>query len=396
MARRVTAKWLILLVVAAALSSIPVACGASSKQSAPAHQETFKDSTGEAPASGDIKTVTVSNDALGVLTFQVAFAKLKVKPRLRDRETLGPVSAVSTSSISVLENVTCAVPATAAAQVRNVKVGDHVGIRCELINGRWTLVSGNESTVVVYLDTDRHRATGARAHFGAEYALIVSSFRREEEKQGGGLHFEYSLRRWGGTRFTEFFSGKTSSGVGQLAFDLVLDSYLLGRGPKGFVLTVATKYGSQPSIQQVGSTWPVPIEVGRLRTVDQAPDPGQPPWRFDTKVKPVQVSVTGFTTKPKTPKAGQTISATTSVEASAAGYFAGALDGSCDVTVDGKLPFELGQGMNLIGEEDSTKAKAECEWPVPHDGVGKLFKGVVKLSFRGKSLTRSFSARINR
>jgi hypothetical protein len=66
----------------------------------------------------------------------------------------------------------------------------------------------------------------------------------------------------------------------------------------------------------------------------------------------------------------------------------------CDATVDGK-PLTIGHGIDMVGEL-STKAKAECRWDVPHDGAGKVFRGSVKLRFKGKPLTRSFAARITR
>jgi hypothetical protein len=51
----------------------------------------------------------------------------------------GAVSAVSATSISVA-GLTCAVPASFAAQIATVKVGDRLEIRCELAAGANTLV----------------------------------------------------------------------------------------------------------------------------------------------------------------------------------------------------------------------------------------------------------------
>ena len=57
----------------------------------------------------------------------------------------GSVSAVSSASISVA-GLTCDVPASFAAQIADVKVGDRLEIRCTLLSGKNTLVriSGNK------------------------------------------------------------------------------------------------------------------------------------------------------------------------------------------------------------------------------------------------------------
>ena len=53
-------------------------------------------------------------------------------------EAQGAVSAVSSTSITVA-GLTCAVPASLAAQIANVKLGDRVAIRCDVANGTATL-----------------------------------------------------------------------------------------------------------------------------------------------------------------------------------------------------------------------------------------------------------------
>ena len=60
------------------------------------------------------------------------------KTKSEHSEAVGTVSAVSSTSITVA-GVTCTVPASLATKVADVKVGDRVAIRCDVVNGVSTL-----------------------------------------------------------------------------------------------------------------------------------------------------------------------------------------------------------------------------------------------------------------
>jgi hypothetical protein len=270
------------------------------------------DSTVGGLASADVATVVVSNDDLGVLTFQVVLA-------------------------------------------------------AQLPQGL---------TVAVYIDSDRNPRTGAPTLFGANYALVFSNLREEF----GLLLFDASLGRWDGTSFRSVFQKVEPLVNRVLTYSFHSDD--LGR-PSGFNFVVTT--ASQGMV-----------------SLDRAPDPGQAPWGFNMKVRPVRLSVARFTTKPQTPRAGREFLASMRFTASAVVDLFGAVEGvSCKARVAGKPlvegPWGVSQYVEIrVGHPND--AGAECGWRIPPRTSGKLFRGSVTATFRGsrKSLTRSFSARITR
>ncbi len=86
-------------------------------------------SSGKIGASGTGAGLELSNGAC---------EPTKAKKGKQEAEARGSISAVSTTSITV-GGVTCAVPASLAAKLAGLHMGDRVSIHCQLVNGTLTL-----------------------------------------------------------------------------------------------------------------------------------------------------------------------------------------------------------------------------------------------------------------
>ena len=258
-----------------------------------------EDATGDAPFSADINSVRLSDTSAGFLTFQIGLAS---RPSSPDR------------------------------------------------------------AIVVYLDTDRNKATGGGVGtIGAEYALYADSLNESDP-------------------YVDFrqFKGKTDAEVG---FDYVEEATVHGgvlrvringfrRFAPGFNLAVAT----------LG-------EKGRL---DQAPDSGLWSYQMRRQVKPVLSVVGGVETTPSKPRAGHRFAASIRLKGSPG------VDVSNDA-YDFACPGTFGLGRFDLSNDrfDDSKATMLCIWRIPPGTSGRMFRGSLNIRFPDQKLSRSISARIS-
>jgi hypothetical protein len=222
------------------------------------------------------------------------------------------------------------------------------------------------SPLVVYIDSDRNAATGDPARVGADYfvqpgyASDLSSFR---------------VGRWDGTQFKDFSFSVENPEPSGVVQTFSFDSYYLGR-TTGFNFFVTTEIGDGASI------------------LDRAPDVGQPAWSFDMKVTPVRISVARLTTRPKHPRAGHTFAASLLIKASARVDLGRILNPSCKARAGTKPLSPTQRFPEWVVFPDKGTSTVKCTWRIPPRAGGQLLRGSVAVSFHGRRLARSFSAKI--
>jgi hypothetical protein len=298
--------WVLLFVIAA-FGVLPSGSQESAKQLlAPQrpHENVarFHDPTGDAPASADIAAVSVSSNARGFVTFKVMYA------------------------------------------------------------GRLS----EETTTVVYLDSDRKVATGARTPTGADYAIVVWGV------SASGNSF--SLRRWNGRGFKEFYSSPPDVSLAGRILTFAFETSDLGKTREGRFVVVTKKASA--------------------RIVDSAPDAGLTPWTVHlVQKKPVELLAPALTTRPAVPTAGATLVASIRVEVKAAIDLLVRLDvPSCKASVAGEPLAPL--RSSLVKLRGSSTVTARCTWRVPRGTSGELLRASVTVALGNRSLTRSLSSRI--
>jgi hypothetical protein len=287
----------ILLVLTAACTVTSTGCGGSGEeQSVALHRGALVlDAKGDAPARADIESVRVSDRSGGALRFQVGLAG---QP-------------------------------------------------------------GADTKVVVFLDTDKKKATGG-GDIGADYALAASDLNEFDP--------EISLLHWDGETFVEAdldHSWESTVDGGVLTVDLGrVESFA-----PGFDLAVGTG-----------------DEDGKL---DQAPDSGLWSYRMLRQVKPTVSMVGPIDTTPRTPRAGHRFAASIQLRGSAG------VDVTND-TDDFTCPSTAGRGFNeTISDPDApSTATARCTWRIPPGTGGRAFRGSLNIGFRGKTLRQSVSETI--
>jgi hypothetical protein len=220
-------------------------------------------------------------------------------------------------------------------------------------------------TARTYLDTDMNTATGASDHFGADYQAVISDL-----SEGGSA---FSLRRWNGKTFKEFFSQAPDVTLSGGVLTFAFASSDLGK-PSDLRFTLSTQRRSAV-------------------TLDRAPNAGQTPWSFHIKTAPVRLSILGFKMTPK-PQEGHKLVASMTVKPSTpiAGLASRLVGPVCVATVAGRSLSERSSSLNET--EGSPRVAAVCVWRIPQGTSGKLFRASVKVSFRGKAKMRSASAKI--
>jgi hypothetical protein len=213
----------------------------------------------------------------------------------------------------------------------------------------------------VYIDSDRNPATGNPALAGADYAVVL--FDLSEVSQS------FSLRRWSGQDFKEFFSSPPDVNLQGVVLTFGFDSFDLDK-TTGFNFVVETS--------------------DENAALDRAPDAPQSPWSFELKVDPVQVTASRLTTKPEHPKAGRTFTASLPINASAPVNLGLVLIPSCTARAGTKRLPERNTEIDVF----ASRATLKCHWLVPRRTGGKILRGSVAVTFHGRRLTRSFSAKI--
>src|SRR6266508_405949 len=219
--RAMLTGWVLLFVIAA-FGVLPSGSQESSKhllapQRPQGNVARFHDPTVDAPASADIAAVSVSSTARGFVTFKVMYA------------------------------------------------------------GRLS----EETTTVVYLDSDRKVATGARTPVpGADYAIGVWGV----SASGNSV----SLRRWNGRGFKEFYSSPPDVSLAGRVLTFSFETSDLGKTREGRFVVVTEKASA--------------------RIVDSAPDAGLTRWTVHLVQKqPVELLAPALTTRPTIPTAGATL-----------------------------------------------------------------------------------------
>lgn len=266
---------------------------------------TFRDRTGDAPASADVSTVSVSSDRRGFVTFKIMYVR-----RL-----------------------------------------------------------SSEATTVVYIDSDHNGATGARARFGADYAVVVWGVSVSADESASS----FSLRRWNGRAFKEVSSKPPEVGSTGRILTFSFDTSDLGKTRGGrFVVT----------------------EGLSGHVVDSAPDAGRIPWGLHLLPrKVVRLEAARLATKPSVPVAGDPFVASMQVGIDAPIDLLTMLDvPSCEATVAGRRLAPL--RSSLLKARGDFHVTARCSWRVPPGASGELLRASVAVTFEGRKLTRSFSSRI--
>jgi hypothetical protein len=259
---------------------------------------TFRDPIGDAPGSADVTAVSVSSDVRGFVTFKVTYAK--------------------------------------------------------------TLSSG--ATTVVYLDSDRNAATGSRARFGADYAVVVWGV--------SAAGWSFSLRRWNGRRFKELRSKSPDVSLNGQVLTFSFDTSDLGK-TRGGRFAVTERWSG--------------------RIVDSAPDAGSAPWSFHLVKK--ELSAGRLVIRPSEPVAGHMIVAELKIKTIPGIDLLARLDvPSCKARVARRplVPIR----SSLLKAKGAAEVRARCVWRIPRRTRGELFTASVDVAYGARPLRRSVSSRI--
>jgi hypothetical protein len=214
--------------------------------------------------------------------------------------------------------------------------------------------------VVVLLDSDSDKETGGGG-MGADYALAASGLNESDPL--------VDLLQWDGKKFAEAdlsYSWESSVDGGVLTVDLGgVESFA-----PGFNLGVGTA-----------------DENGKK--LDQAPDAGVWSYRMLRQVKPALSVVGRVKTTPRRPRAGHRFAASIGLRGSTG------VDVSKD-TDDFTCPSTVGEGFNVLSSDPDapSTATAVCRWRIPPGTIGRTFRGSLNIGFRGKTLSRTVSAKI--
>jgi hypothetical protein len=117
---------------------------------------------------------------------------------------------------------------------------------------------------------------------------------------------------------------------------------------------------------------------------DLAPDQGHGFFSYQVLTKLV-LSVTGFTTSPKPPKAGRTFSVSLAATENDTKGPVGAGTVTCPATLAGKRAVAV---RHVVANGIAT-----CVWRIPKTAKGRIMRGSITLTLRGAHVTRPFAAR---
>jgi hypothetical protein len=220
--------------------------------------------------------------------------------------------------------------------------------------------------LLIYLDTDNNRATGDPKSYGADYAI---------ELDPGFVN----LFQWQGSDYNNapvqapslvYSYGPTGATIKIKAADL--------GGAKLLNFAVATfsglvvDSGGNPDFSNLG--------------FDFAPDPGHGMFAYEVKTTLI-LSITSFTTTPKTVKAGGTLTATAGVtENDTNGPLQNGF-ASCSAKAAGKAL--------VVASSSVVNGVATCTWKVPKTAKGKTVAATLTVVDNGAKASRSFSAKVH-
>jgi len=297
-----------LLAIALAVVALPAVAfaalpsGKASPSVAAANSATFTDSTGEDPSAPDITTIVVSNDDAGILSF-----KINISNRPQLTQDMG---------------------------------------------------------MLLFVDTDNNRATGAPDLAGVDYAMQL-------------LRNEINLFKWDGTTFTRRFgdpSAVTLSFTYQGGIGVRISAAELGNTSKfNFIVEASSGIAFDPATGAPDFT---------NAKSDFAPGGGAGLYPYTVKIVKPTLIVRTFTT---TPAGGPVAGKPFTMRLLSARSDTGA------VIQNGRVACVGRAGTVPLRAQTSrvTSAGAVCTWLIPKGAKGMTFRGSVTVSFEGLNASKS-------
>ena len=239
--------------------------------------------------------------------------------------------------------------------IHNVRVGH------DALDGRlvvWVQVANRPDGLLVgeililFLDTDQNAATGDVD--GADYSLLVG--------QAG-----VGAVRWSGSGWVAATAASLQARLVKSALSYrvsVAPSDLGGFGGFNFFL--------------VGFD-----ETGFAESTDLAPNQGT--WSYAAAPAALELSTTGFVLAPAAPVAGKSMSATVRL----------IRRDTFDPVTSGSVRCTLRVGTRTVAARSSGFARgaAVCRWTVPSLAKGRRATGTVAVTYRGATVTKTFTLR---
>jgi hypothetical protein len=222
---------------------------------------------------------------------------------------------------------------------------------------------GPETAVVVLLDTDSNTATGGgRPRIGADYAIAASELSEDSQS--------VDLLHWTGKKL-----------------DYANSNYSANSRLDGGVLTFGAR-----SESFTGDTFKFAVatldENGGL---DVAPDRGHTwTYRGPKHAKPARLAIVAFSVSPRRPRAGHRVAASVRLKGSPGMDVSNDIDDfTCNSTAE---PVTNDYSNDA---DDPSSATVRCVWRIPPGTSGTMFRGALNIVFRGKTLSKIFSARVS-
>jgi hypothetical protein len=216
--------------------------------------------------------------------------------------------------------------------------------------------------LLMFLDTDNNAATGDPDSLGADYAIQL---------EAGAV----GLFQWNGSDYVTAPSQTSLTySYATTGATIHISAADLGRAK---LLRFATIAISGIVVDAAGNPDFTNIHG------DSAPDSGHGLFSYQVLTKLV-LTVTGFTTSPKPPKAGKTFSVSlAATENDTKGPVASGIV-TCPATLAGKRAVALRRVV--------ANGIATCVWRIPKTAKGRIMRGSITLTVQGAHVTRPFAA----
>jgi hypothetical protein len=222
----------------------------------------------------------------------------------------------------------------------------------------------DDMVILIFLDTDQNTATGDPQSFGADYALQLVT---------GSV----DLFHWSGSDYTSTPAPSLTYQYDATGATININGTDLGN-TKGFNFVVIAISGF--TVDANGN----PDSTNAHS--DVSPDPGHGTFSYQVLIK-VSLSLVGFTTSPKPPKAGRPFSV--GLAANESDTQSAVQQGT--VTCVAKI---AGRRVTLRASK-IVNGVAVCVWSVPKNAKGKRITGSITLATQGATLSKSFSQKIS-
>ena len=221
---------------------------------------------------------------------------------------------------------------------------------------------------VLFVDSDANPATGDPDTLGADY--VVQLFLGE-----------VGLFKWDGTDFTRRPGDPAATTLNYSwngGVTIRISAAELGNSKRlNFAVVVVAGLVIDDVTGNVDDT---------NATRDVAPASGSGFWRYDVKIAPARVVFKSLKTAPASPKAGGKFTVSMAATRSDTG----------ETIKNGRVSCTAKAGTRTIRPSSArfVGGQAVCVFSVPRGSAGKTLRGTIKITFEGKSLTRTFSAKI--